>query len=1081
MNAGIHNMPIKILSLNINGVKDKFNNNTMLEILSKESPDILVFIETHFNIRTKTPQKYFLLAKSKTLMKKKARGGVAVYMHQNSNFKLDIVSNDFNDIIVFKINNSNSIFAAVYLPPVDSQYHSKDDFLALDLICQTFSQKANFYLLGDFNARIGSLSSNSYNQYLPNPDRIINSHGRFLIDMLGKYNLAIINGCIHDRRTFDSGFTFFRSINKSQIDIAATNDMNSVKKFQILQKLSISDHCPILLSIDVTIQPPFSLLRECCRGSFNHNHADINKHLPRMINIKRINSRKLVAELEKVATKISPLTYDTNYTTINLSREIYNACKLCIEKKKRLIDPPNPHCTSKHIRAISNAYFNLYLVKINSHAPVDEITTAAQNWWEYNSLALDMENKEFNTSINKKWTHCQKNDSRKMWKMIDWKGHSQKKPQDQIDPTSIKKFFTNIFQSKKTKDDLTISDIQGEIDNYYTNSQLLDNQISMKELKDALVNVGKGIGLDGIPPIICNIFPDSLCKIILKTLQSIFDSGTYPKSWTSQLLFPIEKKDHTVSQPKLRGIAISSLFPRIYDTILNNRFNQWYHPNKAQSGYRSGQGCILQLLYVSLLLELSSHSSKCLYFLLVDYEKAFDYANRAIIVKDMMKENLGKKFIRTVSAMYRKSQYIPKLTTKDLDDPIHTYFGVTQGRRSSTNFFSFLIRDLPNSISTEEFTDFMDPDNCAQMADDTILAAETRISLSAKFDQIYNFSCKKSQSINVDKTFFIHMSKNPDTKDITCNHGNILSSLELKKSATYLGMYLYHTNSLKDLIEFNINKKMFNIAKFKSWLEVNENTPIRIKLLVLDNCVLSSILYGFESWGDFSHLAKKLETIELDLLKSVLGVKKGTSNDLVYHELKRGSIVAKLMDRQHKFCRKIEQLNVEDALVRCLWNKCQHLNIVKYYKSLKNDYLAQNIINRTNSLISSDKAMIVRYKNLIGLNENNCIYDSDAIDSYRKIITRWRLSNFDLAIETGRYDRPKTPRERRICRTCLVIEDENHVLFNCRLYYQIRNDYNQTFTKHRNIYSLLNPKTKKELYDIGKILMEIEKTHKTFN
>ena len=60
-----------------------------------------------------------------------------------------------------------------------------------------------------------------------------------------------------------------------------------------------------------------------------------------------------------------------------------------------------------------------------------------------------------------------------------------------------------------------------------------------------------------------------------------------------------------------------------------------------------------------------------------------------------------------------------------------------------------------------------------------------------------------------------------------------------------------------------MNKRMFNVAKFKSWLEVNKNTPFSIKLLVLDNCVLPSILYGFEAWGDLSFTRTKLETIEL--------------------------------------------------------------------------------------------------------------------------------------------------------------------------------------------------------------------------
>ena len=58
----------------------------------------------------------------------------------------------------------------------------------------------------------------------------------------------------------------------------------------------------------------------------------------------------------------------------------------------------------------------------------------------------------------------------------------------------------------------------------------------------------------------------------------------------------------------------------------------------------------------------------------------------------------------------------------------------------------------------------------------------------------------------------------------------------------------------------NINKKMGNIAKFYGWLEVNETTPIEIKLLVLDNCMFCAILHGVEAWGDINSIEKKIRT-----------------------------------------------------------------------------------------------------------------------------------------------------------------------------------------------------------------------------
>ena len=325
------------------------------------------------------------------------------------------------------------------------------------------------------------------------------------------------------------------------------------------------------------------------------------------------------------------------------------------------------------------------------------------------------------------------------------------------------------------------------------------------------------------------------------------------------------------------------------------------------------------------------------------------------------------------------------------------------------------------------------------------------------------------------------MSTKPNTETIICSDEVKISSLEAGKSAAYLGNHLYHTNILHDIILYNINKRMFNVAKYKAWLDVNENTPFSIKPLVLDNCVLSAILHGCKAWGDPSTLAPKLESIELDLLKSALGVKKGTPTNTVYQQLKRGSIVSKIMDRQYAFVKKLDQLTEEEALVICFWNRSQHLSITQYYNSLDNNNCVRNKADRAQKLRTSQRTKDIRYRELINIDRTNCLYDSYVSDSCRTIITRWRLSNYDLAIETGRYERPKIERDQRVCRTCLVREDEEHVFFSCPLYTDIRTNHPNIFNETSSVTSILNPVTTELLYETANVLFQIEKTHKKFN
>jgi hypothetical protein len=63
--------------------------------------------------------------------------------------------------------------------------------------------------------------------------------------------------------------------------------------------------------------------------------------------------------------------------------------------------------------------------------------------------------------------------------------------------------------------------------------------------------------------------------------------------------------------------------------------------------------------------------------------------------------------------------------------------------------------------------------------------------------------------------------------------------------------------------------------------------------------------------------------------------------------------------------------------------------------------------------------------------------------AYVKQLMRFRTGAHHLAIETGRWTRPKLPRQHRICSKCshTVVEDEVHFLFECPAYDRIRDKY----------------------------------------
>ena len=102
-------------------------------------------------------------------------------------------------------------------------------------------------------------------------------------------------------------------------------------------------------------------------------------------------------------------------------------------------------------------------------------------------------------------------------------------------------------------------------------------------------------------------------------------------------------------------------------------------------------------------------------------------------------------------------------------------------------------------------------------------------------------------------------------------------------------------------------------------------------------------------------------------------------------------------------------------------------------------------------------------------------YDDCLVESRRAVITRWRFSHHNLHIETGRYKHPKIPREERRCNICPCVEDEEHVIFHCALYNNVRVKHVEIFTKYAHIQEILNPKNVEDAYQVGSFLLEVEK------
>ena len=168
-------------------------------------------------------------------------------------------------------------------------------------------------------------------------------------------------------------------------------------------------------------------------------------------------------------------------------------------------------------------------------------------------------------------------------------------------------------------------------------------------------------------------------------------------------------------------------------------------------------------------------------------------------------------------------------------------------------------------------------------------------------------------------------------------------------------------------------------------------------------------------------------------------------------------IVSKVKMRQLKFFCRMCNLRSDETSLHKILRMCADLPCLQYYHNIDPDIVKTNLSSRQQNILTSDNTYYARYTSLVGVECCHSLYKDVSNELMRIVITRWRLSNHKLRIETGRYTRPVTPREERICILCRVVEDEEHVIFHCPIYRSIRLKYADTLSRYDSVKKSLNP------------------------
>jgi hypothetical protein len=371
-----------------------------------------------------------------------------------------------------------------------------------------------------------------------------------------------------------------------------------------------------------------------------------------------------------------------------------------------------------------------------------------------------------------------------------------------------------------------------------------------------------------------------------------------PAAWKRARISPLYKKGPLLSPSSYRMLAVSDVLYRLYANVLRTFVTEWSVQHTKvpheQFGFYPQRNTTQPLFILRHLIKHSKQhqprSSPRLYAAFMDFTQAYDKIHRPALWAHLQSIGLPPHLLTAAQAMYEGDSYVLCDGVKAAP-PVQPTHGVKQGCPLSPLLFSLYINDF---TTRSEHGVHLGQGGGGRVvshmfyADDLCLFSNTPQGVRVMLRALQEYSARKGLSVNAGKScVVVFNSQGPMREDFEYAG----DPLQVQDEFKYLGATFHKSGGMSSVDAQRARAftgAAQGVLQLAGDLGMRERVPVVLQLL--QTYANSHGLYASQVWST-GFLAKskvfesRVQQRHVSFLRSLLGVRRGTSNRALLHEL----------------------------------------------------------------------------------------------------------------------------------------------------------------------------------------------------